>query len=112
MDRNTFRSYLNFEALAKLFFDMAEERYPSAEKMKQLVGKIVNPLAVNPLESVHVQIAVLNVMRDMVKEVAPAQLYRSVQHRDDLYMAIIEGLEDLEDELEEQEEEFNEEEEE
>lgn len=112
MDRKTFRSHLNFEVLSKLFFDMAEERYPAAEKMKQLVGKIVNPIAVNPLESVHIQIAVLNTMRDMVKEVAPAQLYRSLQHRDDLYMAIIEALEDLEDELEELEEKFASEEEE
>lgn len=104
MDRNTFRSHLNFEILAKLFFDMAEERYPSAEKMKQLVSNLVNPLAKDPHEGVYVQIAVLNVMRDMIKEVSPTQLYRSLQHRDDLYLAIIEGLEDLEDELEELEE--------
>ncbi len=32
------------------------------------------------------------------------QIYRSVQHRDELYMMIIEALEDLEDELEELEE--------
>ena len=112
MDRKTFRSHLNFEVLAKLFFDIAEERYPSSEKMKQLVSKLVNPLAVNPLEGVYVQIAVLNVMRDMVKEVSPTQLYRSLQHRDDLYLAIIEALEDLEDELEEMEEKLAEEEEE
>lgn len=104
MDRRTFRSHLNFEILSKLFFDMAEERYPSAEKMKQLVSRLVSPLAKNPLESVYVQIAVLNVMRDMVKEVSPSQLYRSIQHRDDLYLAIIEALEDLEDDLEELEE--------
>lgn len=104
MDRKTFRSHLNFEILSKLFFDMAEERYPSAEKMKQLVSRLVSPLAKNPLEGVYVQIAVLNVMRDMVKEVSPSQLYRSIQHRDDLYLAIIEALEDLEDDLEELEE--------
>ena len=101
MDRKSFRSHLNFEMLAKLFFDIAEERYPSAEKMKQLTGQIVNPLTTHPLEAVYIKIAVLNAMRDMVKEVSPAQLYRSIQHRDDLYMAIIEALEDLEDELEE-----------
>lgn len=110
MDRRTFRSHVNFEVLASLFFNIAEERYPSAEKMKQLVGRIVNPFAPNPLEGVHIQIAVLNVIRDMVKEVAPAQLYRSLQHRDDVYMAIIEALEDLEDELEELEEQVEEEE--
>lgn len=112
MDRKTLRSYLNFEALSKLFFDIAEERYPSAEKMKQLVERIVSPLTMNSLDSVHVQIAVLNAMRDMVKEVSPTKLYRSLQHRDDTYMAIIEALEDLEDELEDLEEKLIEEEEE
>ncbi|MFI0435280.1 MAG: hypothetical protein ACH350_06075 [Parachlamydiaceae bacterium] len=104
MDRKTFRSHLNFEILAKLFFDIAEERYPAAEKLKQLVEQIINPLTANPLESTHIKIAVLNTMRDMVKEVSPTQLYRSLQHRDDVYMAIIEALEDLEDEVEELEE--------
>ncbi len=47
----------------------------------------------------------------MIKEVSPAQLYRSLQHRDDVYMAVIEVLEDLEDELEEIEEKTAEEEE-
>lgn len=112
MDRKTFRSHLNFEVLAKLFFEIAEERYPSSEKMKQLVSRLVTPLAINPLEGVYIQIAVLNVMRDMVKEVSPTQLYRSLQHRDDLYLAIIEALEDLEDELEEMEEKLAEDEEE
>lgn len=112
MDRKTFRSRLNFEVLSKLFFDIAEERYPSSEKMKQLVSKLVTPLAKNHLEGVYVQIAVLNVMRDMIKEVSPAQLYRSMQHRDDLYLAIIEALEDLEDELEELEEKLEQEQEE
>lgn len=112
MDRKAFQHHLNFEALSKLFFDLAEERYPSSEKVKQLTGRVVNPVAANPLESVHIQIAVLNAMRDMVKEVSPAQLYRSLQHRDDLYMAIIEALEDLEDEVEELEEKFASEEEE
>jgi type III secretion protein W len=111
MDRKTFRSHLNFEVLAKLFFDLAEERYPSAEKIKQLVSRVVSPLVEDPLESIHVQIAVLNVMRDMIKEVSPAQLYRSLQHRDDLYLAIIEALEDLEDVVEELEEKLAEEEE-
>lgn len=110
MDRKTLQSHLNFEVLSKLFFDLAEERYPSAEKMKQLVSRLVNPLVQNPLENVYIQIAVLNAMRDMIKEVSPVQIYRSLQHRDDLYMAIIEALEDLEDELEELEDKGGEEE--
>jgi type III secretion protein W len=109
MDRKTFRSHVNFEVLAKLFFDLAEERYPSAEKIKQLVSRLVNPIAENSLEGVYIKISVLNTMRDMVKEVSPSQLYRSMQHRDDLYLGIIEALEDLEDELEEIEEQSEEE---
>lgn len=112
MDRQTFRTHLNFETLAKLFFDMAEERYPSAEKIQQLALNLITPFTTDPLESTHIQIAVLNVMRDMIREVSPTQLYRSLQHRDDLYMGIIEALEDLEDTLEELEEQLIEEEEE
>jgi type III secretion protein W len=112
MDRKTLRSQLNFEVLAKLFFDLAEERYPSSEKIKQLASRITGSLTTDHIESIHLNIGVLNVMRNMVKEVAPAQIYRSLQHRDELYLAIIEALEDLEDELEELEEKQAEEEEE
>lgn len=111
MDRRTFRSKFNFEVIAKLFFDIAEERYASAEKIKQLVGQIANPTTKDPLELAYIKIAVLNAIRDMVKEVAPGQLYRSIQHRDDLFAAIIEALEDYEDELEDLELELEEEEE-
>lgn len=104
MNRKAFRSSFNFEVLARFFFDLVEERYPSSEKMKQLVSHLIKPLTADPLESVHTKIAILNAMRDMVKEVSPTQLYRSLQHRDDLHLAIIEALEDLEDELEEIEE--------
>jgi type III secretion protein W len=105
LDSQTFNSYLNFEVVAKLFFDTTEERYPSAEKMRQLVGRVATPIEnQEPVSGVNILIAVSNAMRDMIKEVAPTQLYRTPQHRDDLYMAIIESLEDLEDELEELEE--------
>jgi hypothetical protein len=112
MDRKTFRTHINFEVLSKLFFDIADERYPSGEKNRQLTAEIVDPLVIEPLENVHIKIAILNAMRDMVREVAPAQLYKSIQHRDDVYLAIVEALEDLEDELEELEEQYLEEEEE
>lgn len=112
MDRKTFRSKFNFEVMAKLFFDLAEERYPSTDKIKQLASHIVDPVTTDPLELIYIKIAILNAMRDMVKEVSPGQLYRSMQHRDDLYAGIIEALEDLEDDLEELEEKLAEEEEE
>lgn len=111
MDEKAFKSHVNFEVLAKLFFDIAEERYPSAEKMKQLAAKIVAPFAQDEIDALFFKISILNAMRDMVKEVSPTQLYRNLDHRDNLYMGIIEALEDLEDELEElQDEEYKDEE--
>lgn len=105
MNLEQFKYYLNFEVLTKLFFDLAEERYPSGEKARQAVLRIVAPIGESgEIQNLHLQIAVLNMMRDMVREVSPAQIYRSIQHRDDLFMAIIEALEDLEDELEDLEE--------
>ena len=59
-------------------------------------------------EQLLAKIIVLSQFRDAVREVALSQLYRSVQHRDELYGAIIEALDGLEEELEsieEQEEE-------
>lgn len=110
MDRKCFRTKFNFKLLTKLFFDAAEERYPSSDKIKQLVDKAILPLSVNPLEGLHIEIAILNAMREMIKQVSPSLLYRSLQHRDDLYMAIIETSENLEDDLEDLEEQIQEEE--
>lgn len=105
MDRKTFKSHLNFEVVSELFFDLAEERYPSSEKIKQYASKIIDPLTVDPIEKTTFKISLLNVIRNMIKEVSPGQLYRSMQHRDDFYLAVIEALEDLEEELEELEDE-------
>lgn len=49
------------------------------------------------------KIIIINKFRDAVKSVAPNHIYRSIQHRDDVFMAVIEALEDLEDKLEEEE---------
>jgi type III secretion protein W len=43
----------------------------------------------------------------MVREVPLIQIFQTAQRRDELYMAIIEALEDLEDEYEEIEEKYN-----
>ncbi len=109
MDEKTVYSHLNFEVLANMFFNLAEERYPAAEKIKQTTTRLVSPLSKDPIELTYLKIGVLSVMRNMVKKVSPNYLYRSIQHRDDLYLAIIEALEDLEDELEELEEDLEDE---
>lgn len=101
MDYKTLRSHINFEVLAKFFFDLTEERYPAPEKLKQQVARIVDVMTQDPYENIHLKIAVLTIMRNMIKEVSPAQLYRSIQHRDDLYAVIIQTLEEFEDTLDE-----------
>jgi type III secretion protein W len=101
MEYKALRSHINYETVAKLFFDLADERYPSSDKIKQQAARIVDVITRDPYENIHLKIAVLSMMRNMIKEVSPAQIYRSIQHRDDLHAAIIQALEDLEDTLEE-----------
>lgn len=89
---------LNFELMAKAFMTLAADRYPSSAKVKDTAVRL-------GIEKwIQAKIIALSQLRDAVKEVAMNQIYRSVQHRDELYMTIIEALEDLEDELEELEE--------
>jgi type III secretion protein W len=86
---------LNFESMSKLFMSLAGERYPTADKILQSAVRL-------GIEKwVMAKIIALSQVRDAIREVAVNQIYRSVQHRDELYMAILEALEDLEDELEE-----------
>lgn len=89
---------LSFELMAKQFMSFAAERYPSA-------GKILEGATRLGIEKwVLAKIIVLSQFRDAIREVAMNQVYKSLQHRDELFMAIIEALEDLEDELDEMEE--------
>lgn len=86
---------LNFETMAKQFMSLAGERYPTGDKVKQTAVRL-------GIEKwIMAKIIAFSQLRDAVREVAVNQVYRSLQHRDELYMAILEALEDLEDELEE-----------
>lgn len=85
-------SQLTFENMAKQFMTLAEERYPSADKVLQAAAKL-------GVQSIEEKIIVISVFRDAVREVAVNKIYRSIQHRDDLFNAIIEALEELEDQL-------------
>lgn len=88
-------SQLSFENIAKQFMGLAAERYPSSAKVLQLATKL-------GIEKwILAKIIVFSQMRDGVREVAINQVYKSLQHRDELYLAILEALEDLEDQLEE-----------
>jgi len=98
---------LNFEIMAKNFMNLCAERYPTSGK----VLKLAKTMGID--KWLIAQIIIFSQMRDAVREVAMNQIFRSLQHRDELYSAIIEALEDLEDawqEEEEEEEEENEEE--
>lgn len=100
---------LNFESMAQAFMSLVEERYPTADKVLAFAKKL------GIENDIRAQIIVFSQFRDAVRAVARDQIYRSVQHRDEVLGAIIEALEELEDQLEElesAEEEFEEEEEE
>ncbi|MCE5293431.1 MAG: hypothetical protein LLF94_02300 [Chlamydiales bacterium] len=86
---------LNFELLAKQFVMLLQERYPTGDKVLQMAGK----LGID--KWILAKIIVFSQLRDAIREVALNQLYRSVQHRDELYNAILEALESLEEELDE-----------
>lgn len=85
---------LNFESLAKQFMSLAQERYPSSAKVFQTAIKL-------GIEKwITAKIIVFSQMRDAVREVAMNLIFKSLQHRDEMYLAVLEALEDLEDQLE------------
>jgi type III secretion protein W len=86
---------LTFERLAKEFIKLAEERYPSAMKLLKQTEKL-------ELEEDIEKIIVLMQYRDAIRGLSP-RLYKSLRHRQDLLLVILETLEELE-EREEQEE--------
>lgn len=86
---------LSFESLAKQFMSLAQERYPSSAKVFQTAIKL-------GIEKwITAKIIVFSQMRDAVREVAMNLIFKSLQHRDEMYLAVLEALEDLEDQLEE-----------
>jgi type III secretion protein W len=109
MDKEVFKKRLNFEVIANLFFEISAERYPTEDKILQSVSKIVDPLTQDPHERVNIKISVVNAIRNMIREVSPTRLYRSLQHRDDLLTALLNTSETLENELEVIQEEMQEE---
>ncbi len=88
-------SELNFETMSKEFMALTGERYPTPDKVLQTGVRL-------GIEKwIQAKIIALSQFRDAIREVAANQIYRSLQHRDELYLAILEALEELEDELEE-----------
>jgi type III secretion protein W len=86
---------LTFESISRQFITLLQERYPAPDKVLQLARKL-------GISETLAKIIVFSQMRDAVREVALHQFYRSLQHRDEVYKAILDCLEQLEEELDEQ----------
>ncbi|MES2345669.1 MAG: type III secretion system gatekeeper subunit SctW [Chlamydiota bacterium] len=89
---------ITYEVLARLFIKFLQDRYPSAEKVRHF-GAI---LGIG--DELLAQIILGTQMRDAVRQVAP-RLFKSEQHRQDVLLAFIDALAELEEEMEEKEEE-------
>lgn len=101
----TFPQRLTFELLAKQFVRFIQERYPTTDRILQLA------LILGISEELAAQIIVFTQYRDAMRQVSP-RLFQSDRHRQDLLMALIESLSDIEDMMEDAEEEEEEDEEE
>ncbi len=88
---------LDFEELSEQFMALVEEKYPTSTKILSLARKL------EISEDLLAQVIVFEQYRDAIREVAP-RIYRNLKHRYDLLEAIIETLEELEDELAAEEE--------
>jgi type III secretion protein W len=86
-------------AVSDAFMELVGDRYPSGDKVLGLAQKL------NIAHSTMGQIIVFQQMRDIVRELPVQQIYNTHKHRDEVFGAIIEALEELEDRLEEEEEE-------
>ncbi|QLH35480.1 MAG: hypothetical protein HWD61_04455 [Parachlamydiaceae bacterium] len=84
----------NAHDIARQFMHLAAERFLSSERIIQSAGKA----GAQTLED---KIALISQMRDAIRQVSLLHIFRSVQHRDEMFSAILEALSDLEDQLEE-----------
>ncbi len=87
--------HLTFELMSKEFMEFVADRYPSSDKALQMAAKL------GVEKWLIAKIIALSQLRDAIREVAANKVFKSTQHRDDCFLAILEALEDLEDELEE-----------
>ena len=88
---------LAFELLAKQFIRLVEERYPSVLKLLKKLEKFGS---LDDLE----KIIILMQYRDGIRQLSP-RLYKSLRHRQDLLLVILESLEELEERTAEDEDE-------
>ncbi len=94
----TMPSRINYEVLARLLMKLLEERYPTPDKI--LKQSFILGIA----EELAAQIIVYTQYRDAMRHISP-MLFKSERHRQEVLMALMETLSDLEDEIDEDEEE-------
>ncbi len=106
MIRSLYKSYgldfheaITFEKLAQQFIHLVEERYPSVLKLLKQLEKF------GPLDDLE-KIIVLMQYRDGIRQLSP-RLYKSIRHRQDLLLVILESLEELEERTAEEDEDDN-----
>ena len=81
--------------VSRQFMYLASERFISAEKVVQAALKV-------GAQTTEDKIVVISQMRDAIRQVSIHHIFRSLQHRDELFGIILETLSDLEDQLEEE----------
>jgi len=86
---------VNFEKLAKEFVKIVEDRYPSVLKIMRQAEKM-------GLVDDEEKALILSQFRDAIRKLSP-RLYKSARHKQDLLLAIMEALEQLEKDDEEEE---------
>ncbi len=94
----TMPSRINFEVLARLLMKLIEERYPTPDKI------LKQAFVLGIAEELAAQVIVYTQYRDAMRHISP-KLFKSERHRQEVLMALMETLSDLEDELNEDEEE-------
>ena len=91
-------SRINFEALARLLMKLIEERYPTPDKI------LKQAFTLGIAEELAAQVIIYTQYRDAMRHISP-KLFKSERHRQEVLMALMETLSDLEDELNEDEDE-------
>lgn len=85
----------NSHDITRQFISLASERFLSPDKVIQAAMKA-------GAQNLKDKIRMISQMRDAVRQVSLNHIFRSVQHRDEMFGTILEALSDLEDQLEEE----------
>ena len=94
----TMPSRVNFDVLARLLMKLLQERYPTPDKILKLA------FVLGISEEMAAQIIVFTQYRDAMRQISP-KLFKSERHRQEVLMALMETLSDLDDAIGDEEDE-------